>query len=32
MDGGRGAAAVLVAGNDSRGVLFGVGRLLLTLA
>ena len=31
LDGGRGAAAILVAGNDSRGVLFGVGRLLLTL-
>ena len=31
LDGGRGAPAVLVAGNDARGVLFGVGRLLRAL-
>jgi hypothetical protein len=30
-DGGRGAPTVLVAGNDARGVLFGVGRLLRSL-
>ena len=30
-DGGRGAPTVLVAGSDSRGVLFGVGRLLRSL-
>ena len=29
--GGRGAPTVLVAGNDARGVLFGVGRLLRSL-
>ncbi len=30
-DEGRGAPTVLVAGNDARGVLFGVGRLLRSL-
>ena len=28
---GRGAPAVLIAGNDSRGVLFGIGRLMVPL-
>jgi hypothetical protein len=31
LDGDRGAPAILVAGNDARGVLFGVGRLLRAL-
>jgi hypothetical protein len=31
VDGGRGAPAVLVIGDDERGVLFGVGRLLREL-
>ncbi len=31
VDTGRGAPAVLVIGNDARGVLFGVGRFLRTL-
>jgi hypothetical protein len=32
VDQGKGAAVVWVAGNDARGVLFGVGRLLRTLS
>ena len=31
LDDGKGTPAVIVAGNDSRGVLFGVGRLLRAL-
>jgi hypothetical protein len=32
LDDGQGTPAVLVAGNDARGVLFGVGRLLRALS